>query len=102
MMRVMEKLTEELQPILQYSTDPEVNEAERVFMGTLYRLTLEIFDWLPPEQQSEILTTCGTWFNIGMIMGRSPMRLVDVIRNVKPRLIDTDIPTWVNRIPPIN
>ena len=99
MTKVMEKLTEELQPVLQSSTDPQLREAEKVFLGTLYRLTLNMFDWLPPEQQSEILTACGTWFDLGMLMGRSPLRMVDIIRNVKPRLIDTDIPEWVSRQP---
>jgi len=99
MMKVMEKLTEELQPVLQSSTDPQLREAEKVFLGTLYQLTLKIFDWLPPEQQSEILTACGTWFDIGLLMGNAPLKLVDVIRNVNPRLIDTDIPEWVSRQP---
>jgi len=97
---VMEKLTDELQPVLRSTSDPEMKEAEKVFLGTLYRLTLSIFDWLPPEQQFEILTACGTWFDIGMMMGRSPLTLVDILRNVKPRLINTDIPDWINRTPP--
>ena len=96
----MEKLTDELPPMLQSTSDPEMKQAAMVFMGTLYRLTLNIFDWLPPEQQSEILTACGTWFDIGMLMGKSPLKLVDIIRNVKPRLINTDIPDWVSRTPP--
>lgn len=98
-MKLMEQLTQELQPILQSSTDPQIKEAQKVFLGTLYQLTLKIFDWLPPEQQSEILTACGTWFDIGLLMGNAPLKLVDVIRNVKPRLIDTDIPEWVSRQP---
>lgn len=94
-MKVMEKLTEELQPVLRSSSDPQLIEAENIFLGTLCRLTFHIFSWLPPEQQSELLTTCGTWFDIGMIMGRSPMRLVDIIRTVEPRLIETNIPDWL-------
>ena len=98
---VMNKLTDELQPVLRSASDPELKEAEKVFLGTLYRLTLGIFDWLPPEQQSEILTACGTWFDIGFLMGRSPMKLVDILRRVKPRLVDTEIPDWASKQPPV-
>ena len=98
--RVMDELTEELRPVLWSSQDTKQKEAENVFLGTLYRLTLDIFDWLPPEQQSEILTACGTWFDIGLLMGRSPRVLVDILERVNPKLVDTEIPEWVSRMPP--
>ena len=101
MMKVMEELTKELSSTLQLISNDDQKEADKVFLGTLYRLTLGIFDWLPPEQQSEILTACGTWFDIGLLMGRSPMKLVDILRRVKPRLVDTEIPDWASKQPPV-
>ena len=101
MMKVMNKLTEELRPILQSTSDPQQKQTEKVFLGTLYHLTLDIFDWLPPEQQSEILTACGTWFDIGLLIGRSPTKLVDILKHANPRLIDTEIPDWMTKITPI-
>ena len=98
--QVMDELTEELHPVLFYSQDTKEKEAEHVFMGTLYRLTLSLFDWLPPEQQLEIITACGTWFDVGLLMGRSPRVLVDILERVNPKLVDTDIPEWVSRMPP--
>jgi len=101
MMKVMEELTKELSSTLQLIINDDHKEADKVFLGTLYRLTLGIFDWLPPEQQSEILTACGTWFDIGLLMGRSPMKLVDILRRVKPSLVDTEIPDWASKQPPV-
>lgn len=93
----MEKLTEELRVLLQLPNSPAQKEASKIYLGTLLWLTLNIFDWLPPEQQSEILTTCGTWFDMGLLMGRSPNRLVDILARVNPRIIETEIPDWVIR-----
>ncbi|MBA7703286.1 hypothetical protein ES703_112068 [subsurface metagenome] len=98
--KVMDELTEELRPVLWSSQDAKEKEAEEVFLGTLYRLTLSLFDWLPAEQRSEIVTACGTWFDVGLLMGRSPMTLVDILERVNPRLVDTEIPDWVSRTPP--
>ena len=98
--QVMDELTEELRPILHSAECRKQKEAENVFLGTLYRLTLSLFDWLPPEQQAEVLTACGTWLDVGLLMGRSPRVLVDILERVNPRLIDTEIPEWVSRMPP--
>ena len=98
--RVMDELTEELHPVLRSTRGRKQREAENVFLGTLYRLSLDVFDWLPAEQQSEILTACGTWFDIGFLMGRSPRKLIDILERVKPKLIDADIPEWVSMPPP--
>jgi len=99
--KVMDELTGELRPVLQSTRKTDERKAEKVFLGTLYRLTLGLFDWLPEGQQSEILTACGTWFDIGLLMGRSSRTLVDILERTKPRLIDTEIPDWVSRTPPL-
>lgn len=97
MMEVMNQLTKDLAPILKSLDDPQVKDAAELFMGTLSHLTLNIFDWLPPEQQSEVFTSCGTWFNVGLIIGRAPMKLMEILNRAKPRLTTTEIPDWLAR-----
>lgn len=97
--KVMRELTRELQPIIQPTSDPELREAQKVYLGTLFRLTLKLIDWLPSQQQNEILTACGTWFDIGLMMGRAPLRLVNILKTVNPRLVDAEIPDWVGKSP---
>lgn len=100
--KFMKQLTKELQPILESTTDPELREAEKVYLGTLFRLTLNLIDWLPNQQQNEILTACGTWLDIGIMIGRAPLKLVDILKTVKPKLIDAEIPDWVGKAPATN
>jgi hypothetical protein len=96
--KVVEELTKELRPVLRSARNARQKEAEDAFLGTLYRLTLSLFDWLPAEQQSEIVTACGTWLDVGLLMGRSPKTLVDILKRVNARLIDTSIPDWVGKL----
>ena len=92
--KVMEEVVKELKPLLSRLTREE-DLANITFFGTLSALTLNIFDYLPPEQQEEILINCGTWFDIGMLLGKSPQLLVEILERVKPKVVDIEIPDWL-------
>lgn len=91
---VMEEVTKELKPLLNKKISTEEQGAANTFLCTLSVLTLDIFDYLPPEQQDEILVNCGTWFDIGMLLGRSPKLLVEILNKVKPQLEKVEVPEW--------
>ena len=92
---IMEEVTKELPPLLDRDKSSEEQRAFNTFFGTLIALTLDIFDYLPPEQQDEILTTCGTWFDIGMLLSKSPKLLLDILERVNPQLGDIEVPDWL-------
>ncbi len=92
---IMEELTKELNPLFSRVVTREEQEAADTFFGTLVTLTLGIFDYLPPEQQDEILVNCGTWFDIGVLLGKSPQLLLGILDRVNPKIEDTEIPDWL-------
>ena len=95
MEKVMDEVTKETVAILSTDMSTEEQSAATTFFGTLSALTLGIFDYLPPEQQDEILASCGTWFDIGMLLGRSPKLLLEILDRVNPKIEPTDIPDWL-------
>ncbi len=92
---VMEEVTKELKPLLSRVGTREEQEAANTFFGTLASLALDIFGYLPPEQQSEILINCGTWFDIGVLLGKSPQLLLEILDRVNPKVGDIGIPDWL-------
>jgi len=95
--KVMIHVPEELQPVLTSFKGHQEKMVGEVFTGTMVRFILNLFSWLPQEQQSEILTACVTWFDIGLIMGNSPLRLAEMLEGTNSRLVDTEIPDWVSK-----
>jgi len=92
---VMEEVTKELKPLLNKVATPEEQEAAATFFGTLANLTLDIFDYLPPGELDEVLTNCGTWFDIGVLLGKSPQLLLGILNRVNPKIEDREIPDWL-------
>lgn len=93
--RVMDEVTRELKPLLlNREISTEEREALNTFFATLSVISLKIFDYLPPEQQDEILTNCGTWFGIGVLFGKAPKLLVEILGSVKPELVGVEVPDW--------
>jgi len=92
---IMEEVTKELDPLLSMKVSTVERGALNTLLGTLSALILDIFDFLPPEQQGEILTNCGTWLGIGMLMGKSPKLLVNILARVNPKVEDVEVPDWL-------
>jgi len=64
-------------------------------MGTLFRLSSVLFGYLPPEEQSNILVACGAWFNFGLLAGKDPGKLVDILEKANPVIEDIELPDWM-------
>ena len=92
---VMDELSREIKPILEESGTEDQKEAFKVLLGTLFRLASDFFSYLPPEEQSHILVTCGTWLDVGLLVGKSPDKLVDILEKVNPAIEDIELPDWV-------
>ena len=95
LVEVMEEVAKELKPLLRRVVTGEEQIAINTFFCTLARMTLNIFDYLPPEQQDEMLTNCGTWFDIGVLLGNSPQLLLEILTRVKPQIAGVEIPDWL-------
>ncbi|MBA7700752.1 hypothetical protein ES703_109475 [subsurface metagenome] len=92
---VMVEVAKELNPLISKVVTREEQNAASVFFSTLAALTHDIFDYLPPEQQDEILTNCGTWFDIGVLLGKSPQLLLKILDRVNPKIGNAEIPDWL-------
>lgn len=95
MEKVMYEVTKELNPLLTREMSTEELRAAMTFLASISALTLRIVDYLPPEEQDEILTSCGTWFDIGALWGKSPKLLVEILDRVKPKIEPAEIPDWL-------
>jgi len=92
---VMEELTRQVEPIFEESRAKDEKEAFNILMGTLFHLASVLFGYLPPEEQSHILLTCGTWFNVGLLVGKDPGKLVDILEKANPVIEDIELPDWM-------
>ncbi len=92
----MEGLTRELKPVLDERLTREQQEASLIFYGTLCDLLMEIFGYLPAEEQSRILVLCQTWLDVGLLEGRAPQKLVEILDAVKGEVESVPVPDWVS------
>jgi len=93
--KVMEEVTKELNPVLDRVGNKKEQGAARMFFNTLAALACDMFNYLPPEQQDELLANCGTWFDIGVLLGKSPKILLEILYRVEPKIGDAEIPDWL-------
>ena len=92
---VMEEVTQVLKPILEaHQTDDEI-DALTVFLRTLLNIVNHLFSYLPPEEQKHILMACGTWFDVGFMVGRNPEKLVEILDKVNPAVEGVELPDWM-------
>lgn len=92
---IMEEVTKGIQALFDRDQTDGERRASNVFVGTLTSLSLKIFDYLPAEQQSELMTICGTWFDVGMLLGKSPKLLEEILSRVVPKLRVIEVPGWL-------
>ena len=93
---VMDELTRELKSVLNERLTREQQEASTIFYGTLCHMLMEIFGYLPAEEQSRILVNCQTWLDVGMLMGKSPQKLVEILDAANAEVNSIRVPDWVS------
>ena len=95
MKKIMNEVTKESKHLLSKEMSINEQRVASTLFSSLSALTLTIFNYLPPEHQDEILTNCGTWLDIGVLLGKSPKLLVEILDRVKPKIEAVEIPDWL-------
>jgi hypothetical protein len=96
---VMAELTRQLKSALGEGMTKEQQEAASIFYGTLCQLMMDIFGYLPAEEQSRIMVNCQTWLDVGMLIGKSPQKLVEILDAVNAEVETISVPDWVSGQP---
>lgn len=93
---VMAELTRQLKSALGERMTREQQEAAAIFYGTLTKLMIDIFGYLPAEEQSRILVNCGVWMDVGILIGKSPQKLVEILDAANAEVGTFNVPDWVS------
>ncbi len=93
---VMDGVSNEIAKVMAKTPGKEERIAFSVFFGTMTKTVLDITErmGLSSEEQENILTAYGTWFDIGMLAGRSPRLLVDILKKASPKIESFTPPEW--------
>jgi len=92
---IMREVTRELAPLLRVE---DVNrEALNTLLWSISNLMSHIFYYLPEEEQSHVLVNCGTWLCVGILAGREPQKLSEIMDRVNPSIEEVECPSWMSR-----
>jgi len=80
---VMDELSIEAHKILDELPDKREIEAAVVWYCTLKQLAMKRFQYWPEEDRADLLAMCGTWMNVGILLGRSPRLLADILKKTR-------------------
>jgi len=94
---VMAELTRQLKTALDERMTGEQQEAAAVFYGTLCQLMMKIFGYLPDEEQSRIMVNCQMWLDVGILIGKSPQKLVEILDAVNAEVESFSAPDWMSK-----
>jgi hypothetical protein len=92
---VMDEVRNRVSNMLPAPTSRDEKIALSTFYGTMTKITLDVLDKmdLTDEGKEDILTVCGTWLDIGLLMSR-PKLLVAILKKVKPKISGFTPPEW--------
>lgn len=68
----------------------EEREAFYTFTNTLRTLASKRFRYLPEEDRNDIVAFCGAWANVGILLGKSPGVLADILKKTNARTVEAD------------
>lgn len=60
-------------------------EAFYIITNSLRSLAEERFGYLPEEDRKDIVAFCGTWASVGILLGKSPGVLADILKTGRGR-----------------
>lgn len=86
---VMDELSREVEKILEKPPDKrDEREAFYAFLGSLNKIVAKRFQYWPEEDRNDVLAICGTWMNVGLLLGKSPRLLADILKKTKARTME--------------
>ncbi len=89
---VMDELTREVGKTLEKPPNKrEEREAFLAFLGSLTTLAAKRFKYWPEEDKNDLESMCGTWMNVGILLGKSPKLLADILRKANARIEVHDV-----------
>ena len=88
----LEKLPDEVGDILDTIIDPQAKKCIPLVLQTLKDLTNAHFDYLPVGEREDILTHCGTWLDMGMLIGSAPQKFKELLVQTKAKVVVLDEP----------
>ena len=69
------------------TTEPEAKKTIPLVLNTLTELTNELVSYLPEGERATLLATCGTWLDVGMIIGAAPAKLKEILVRTQARVM---------------
>ena len=91
---IMDEVTREITPLVR--VEGEDREALAILIGSMLTMMSDIFAYLPEEERSHILVNCATWYDIGLLVGRSPRKLTEIMDKVNPAIEEAELPEWTD------
>ena len=87
---VIDELTREVGKILKPPDNQEEADAFVSFYGTLTTMATKRFNYWPEEDTKDLLSFCGTWMHVGILLGKSPKLLADILKRTNARTVEAD------------
>ncbi len=88
---VMDELSKEVAKTLEKPPDKrEAGEAFLAFFCSLTTIVAKRFKYWPEEDKNDLLSICGTWMNVGILLGKSPELLADILKRANARIEEHD------------
>jgi len=88
---VLDEVSEEVRKMV--GTEPDEDEVIGVpiFVNTMRGIIDETFKYLPKGDRAELETVCVSSLCIGMIIGKSPKLLVDILKRTKAKYLTMEV-----------
>ena len=84
---VMDELSREVGKALKKPPDKrEERAALYAFFGSLTTLAAKRFQYWPAEDKNDLEAMCGTWMNVGILFGKSPKLLANILKRAGARI----------------
>jgi hypothetical protein len=84
---VLEELSKDVKMIMDTPPDSaEGRIAFVLFYNTLKDMSDEQFKYLPEGERDLIMTMCAAWMDVGLLLGKSPQLLADILKRAKAKV----------------
>ena len=77
---VLTEISKETEKVMDEApADPLEKGAFAAFVASLREETSVLLAYLPPGERGDMEALCATWLDVGMLFGRSPALLVEIL-----------------------
>ena len=83
---VLNELSKEATTVLDSPFNDEEKKAFVIFYNTLRTIAEQAFEYLPEGDKSDVVTMSGSWMCVGLLLGRSPKLLEDILKRTRAKI----------------